>query len=678
MMGCGFHFPWFFFLIIGLQAPLSLSLTSQGSALLKFRARVNSDPHGTLANWNVSGINDLCYWSGVTCVDGKVQILDLSGYSLEGTLAPELSQLSDLRSLILSRNHFSGGIPKEYGSFENLEVLDLRENDLSGQIPPELSNGLSLKHLLLSGNKFSDDMRIKIVRLQSSYEVRLKKSPKLSPLAVLGCINRKLGHCVSRNRIIRVKKVEAIVFRIKATSRRFLKAFPSFLEETDIYKRRELLEETSNLAAEPAPSAPSPSPGIITEASPRSSGSFPAVTNAKKRRPPLVPPVPSPDKGSTSPDISKNQPQDNKQSKGSKHVWLYVVIAVASFVGLLIIVAVIFFCRKRAVKSIGPWKTGLSGQLQKAFVTGVPKLNRSELETACEDFSNIIETFDGYTVYKGTLSSGVEIAVASTAIAESKEWTRAMEMAYRRKIDTLSRINHKNFVNLIGYCEEDDPFNRMMVFEYAPNGTLFEHLHDKETEHLDWSARMRIIMGTAYCLQHMHGMNPPMAHTDFNSSEIYLTDDYAAKVSEIPFNLEARLNPKKHVSGDLEQTSLLLPPEPEANVHSFGVLMLEIISGKLSFSDEYGSIEQWASKYLEKDDLGEMIDPSLKTFKEEELEVICDVIRECLKTEQRQRPSMKDVAEQLKQVINITPEKATPRSSPLWWAELEILSSEAT
>ena len=51
------------------------------------------------------------------------------------------------RYRILSRNHFSGGIPKEYGSFENLEVLDLRENDLSGQIPPELSNGLSLKHL---------------------------------------------------------------------------------------------------------------------------------------------------------------------------------------------------------------------------------------------------------------------------------------------------------------------------------------------------------------------------------------------------------------------------------------------------------------------------------------------------------------------------------------------------
>lgn len=43
----------------------------------------------------------------------------------------------------------------------------------------------------------------------------------------------------------------------------------------------------------------------------------------------------------------------------------------------------------------------------------------------------------------------------------------------------LSRVNHKNFVNLIGYCEEDEPFTRMMVFEYAPNGQLFEHLHGK-------------------------------------------------------------------------------------------------------------------------------------------------------------------------------------------------------
>lgn len=47
------------------------------------------------------------------------------------------------------------------------------------------------------------------------------------------------------------------------------------------------------------------------------------------------------------------------------------------------------------------------------------------------------------------------------------------------QVEALSKINHKNFVNLIGYCEEDAPFTRMLVFEYAPNGTLYEHLHCK-------------------------------------------------------------------------------------------------------------------------------------------------------------------------------------------------------
>jgi serine/threonine protein kinase len=45
------------------------------------------------------------------------------------------------------------------------------------------------------------------------------------------------------------------------------------------------------------------------------------------------------------------------------------------------------------------------------------------------------------------------------------------------QITSLSRVNHKNFVNLLGYCQEEQPFTRMMVFEYAPNGTLYEHLH---------------------------------------------------------------------------------------------------------------------------------------------------------------------------------------------------------
>lgn len=55
----------------------------------------------------------------------------------------------------------------------------------------------------------------------------------------------------------------------------------------------------------------------------------------------------------------------------------------------------------------------------------------------------------------------------------------------------------------------------------------------EEFEHLDWSARMRLIMGTAYCLQHMHELNPPISHPKLRSSSILISEDFAAKVTSV-------------------------------------------------------------------------------------------------------------------------------------------------
>jgi hypothetical protein len=64
-------------------------------------------------------------------------------------------------------------------------------------------------------------------------------------------------------------------------------------------------------------------------------------------------------------------------------------------------------------------------------------LQRSELERACEDFSNIVATYPHYTVYKGTLSFGVEIAVVSTTITSRKEWSEHSEACFRKKVTTI-------------------------------------------------------------------------------------------------------------------------------------------------------------------------------------------------------------------------------------------------
>ncbi|MBA0748483.1 hypothetical protein Gogos_005296 [Gossypium gossypioides] len=639
---------WSFFVEAGCLPLQRLVYVAMGGlALLEFRARIDSDPYGAFANWN-SNDTTPCMWYGVHCVDGKVQMLDLSSLALKGTLAPELGKLSDLRSLVLYRNRFSGVIPKEFGELTKLELLDLRENDLSGMVPAEIGEMLSLKCFIWQSSwRQFNGAGLLFIQIQGalirSLNTVLIQWFKLQKDTLAECNDSCCGSseqqmaCNARNLVVP-------------------------------FERRGLLGSSKNLPAVPATAVPS-TEQIIALPTTRSSGSFPAVpkeTGTKSEPDDESSETNSEPADQSSQANSKPVDQSSENSKGettaeksSGDLWKYFIIIPCILV-FIVFVALAFMCRKRAAKGIG-----------------VPKLNRSELETACEDFSNIVQAIDGCTVYKGTLSSGVEIAVTSICVSSSKEWPKSSETGFRRKIDRLSRINHKNFVNLIGYCMDDKPFSRMMVFEYAPNGTLFEHLHVEDMEHLDWSGRVRIIMGVAYCLLYMHhDLNPPISHPNLSSSFIYLTDDYAAKISEI-LGFDSATKSNNSVDDGSQDSKLDPYADPETNVYSFGILLLEIISGKLVYSKEQGSIEEWASQYLnDKGSLNNLVDPTLKGFKAEELEVICEVIQECIQSEPRQRPTMKDVSSKLRQAFNITPEQAVPRLSPLWWAELEILSME--
>ncbi|XP_044461200.1 protein MALE DISCOVERER 2-like [Mangifera indica] len=714
----GFRLLRFLVLIASLEIQGYWSLNADGLALWEFRSGVNQDPYGAFANWDPKDPTP-CLWSGVHCLNGKVIMLDLKELYLEGTLAPELAKLRDLKILILHKNRFSGAIPKEFGELTKLELLDLRNNKLSGTIPVEVGGMLSLKRMLLCNNEFEGSIPVELTRPNLQFELQCDENLISSVVAGIGCLNRKCGHRIQHTSFKQLNKAESFVSLVKGVLTRYLNLLPlpvlklgkdsldtygdhccTYLpgsSETHIVQymqnlvnvaRRRLHEQSSNLPAAPATSGPSPNQ-IIALPIARSSGTFPAVPNAKKNLPQPAPQPSEADEGFPSPSndvtISQHSPSPPSQSTGTESsdssgsAWRYIYIVPGGAALFIFAAATVVMCRTRAAETIRPWKTGLSGQLQKAFITGVPKLNRSELETACEDFSNIIDTGDGCISYKGTLSNGVEIAVASTTITSAKNWSKSSETIYRKKIDTLSRINHKNFVNLIGYCEEAEPFSRMMVFEYAPNGTVYEHLHVEDLEHLDWNARMRIIMGTAYCLQYMHDLNPPVAHTNLHSSCIFLTDDYAAKVAEVSFPSQSVLQSK--VSGENSVGKSELPPvaDPETNVYNFGILLLELISGKLPYSDEHGPIEKWAAEYLDnKESICQIIDPNLNSVKNDEVDIICNVIKDCIQPNPEHRPTMKDVVARLREVTNISPDQAIPRLSPLWWAELEILSSEAT
>ncbi|XP_028768984.1 inactive receptor-like serine/threonine-protein kinase At2g40270 isoform X2 [Neltuma alba] len=622
----------------------SSPLNNEGLALLKLKNRVVRDPFGALSNWNGEGVHtDPCSWFGVECsVHGKVVSLNLKDLCLEGTLAPEIGKLTHIKSIILRNNSLFGEIPKEISQLEELEVLDLAHNNFKGSFPSDPGSNPSLTTLPIDHH---GDLHYKRKLLHRSKARRLRDDNKES---------------------------------ISPSS----SPFPSSLPPD--YEPFSPSESPSN-----PPSALTPSPYILPplrspEVSPSPSPSSIFLTPSIS---PMVTPTPGISLPANPPTVVSSPSQSNwisepspasfwnqGSTKSFKPQKSLIIWSTAGGVSLLVVVsAIVFTCfRTSRVVTVKPWSTGLSGQLQKAFITGVPNLRRAEVQAACEDFSNIIGSIPEGTVYKGTLSSGVEIAVVSTAVTSSKYWPKTMEAQFRRKIETLSRVNHKNFVNLIGYCEEKKPFTRMMVFEYAPNGTLFEHLHIREAEQLDWGMRMRIAMGIAYCLEHMHQLEPPISLRNLQSSSIYLTEDNAAQVSDLCFwNDMAAATKKSSAATEPSETPSTYPKE---NVYSFGVILFELITGRTPYPVEIGFLSQYLTMGQS---LRDLVDPTLNSVQAEEVEKWWELIKECLHSEPEKRPTMREVAAKLKEITGMGPDGATPKSSPLWWAELEIMSTDS-
>ncbi|KAL7264249.1 hypothetical protein ACSBR1_002244 [Camellia fascicularis] len=647
-------------LLLFLQSlSLCFSLNTEGLALLKFRDGVVRDPFGALSDWNdLGGEVDPCSWIGVECSeDGKVVILNLKDLCLEGTLAPELGKLTYIKLILLDNNNFN--ISPELYELQMLSEFQVDENQLTSATLKASCNSKSCSwNTVQDGNvaqrRLLQHLKATIPPPKVKRDRHSKRGSELSPFPSIS-----LSPSPSSSPSPSPSPLPSTFSPSVSPSNSPFSSFP--------------FPPSGSKSLPPDPPQASPPDSLVPSPSPRPPTSPPSLSPSNPpldSKPPVHHSAPWPSPAST-------HSQNVQRSFNSKHhtILLWSGVTVGSLFVFISALGIFYFPSNKVI-TVKPWATGLSGQLQKAFVTGVPKLQRSELEAACEDFSNIIGSISDGTVYKGTLSSGVEIAVTSTAVKSAEDWSKNLEAQYRKKIETLSKVNHKNFVSLIGFCEEEMPFTRMMVFEYAPNGTLFEHLHIKESEHLDWGMRLRIAMGMAYCLEHMHQLTPPIAHGNLQSSSIYLTEDYAAKISDFSFWNDLTATNMGSAATELLEAQLT---DPESNVYSFGVILFEMVTGRLPYLVDNGSVVDWASDYLNGEQpLREMVDPTLKSFQEEELEKLFQVIKDCVNPDPKHRPTMKEVTARLKEITAMGPDGATPKSSPLWWAELEILSTEGS
>ncbi|KAL9285119.1 hypothetical protein ACSQ67_024511 [Phaseolus vulgaris] len=131
----------------------------------------------------------------------------------------------------------------------------------------------------------------------------------------------------------------------------------------------------------------------------------------------------------------------------------------------------------------------------------------------------------GY-VYKASMPDG-----RVGALKILKAGSGQGEREFRSEVDIISRIHHRHLVSLIGYCISEQ--QRVLIYEFVPNGNLNQHLHGSELPILDWSNRLKIAIGSARGLSYLHdGCNPKIIHRDIKSANILLDNAYEAQVAD--------------------------------------------------------------------------------------------------------------------------------------------------
>ncbi|KAK6137440.1 hypothetical protein DH2020_028797 [Rehmannia glutinosa] len=635
-----------------------------------FPRAIFEDPLLVLSNWNPLD-SDPCNWYGVYCsmAGDHVLKLNISGASIKGFIAPEFYQLSVLQELILHGNLLIGTIPKEIGLLKNLKVLDLGSNKLTGPIPPEIGNLTSIEKINLRSNGLTGKLPYELGNLKYLEELRLDRNKFLGaipgnssyPSKTYGMYTSNgspMGFCRSSQ-----LKVVDLSYNF------FVGSIPKCLQ----YLPRSSFQGNCLQDKDPR-QRPAAQCGSFSDKS-LITGTAPPVkthpgVNAKRR--PIE-------------DRSKHQSTD------SKPAWLLALeIVTGIMVGLLFVVALFTAVQKwkRKPSLIIRWKKSASAKdymtvyIDSEAMKNVVRYSRQELEVACEDFSNIIGSSPDSLVYKGTLKGGPEIAVISLCVKE-ENWTGYLELYFQQEVADLARLNHENAGKLLGYCRESNPFTRMLVFEYASNGTLYEHLHYGEGCQFSWTRRMKIVIGIARGLKYLHTeLDPPFTISELNSSSVYLTEDFSPKLVDFEC-WKTVLSRSEKSSGTIsnEGAVCILPNSMErrhldiqGNIYAFGILLLEVVSGRPPYCKDKGCLVDWAKEYLQLPDVMScVVDPELKHFRQEDLKVICEVVNLCIHPSSSTRTSIKELCSMLESGIDPSI-SAEFNSSSLAWAELALSS----
>ncbi|KAK1619219.1 hypothetical protein QYE76_024736 [Lolium multiflorum] len=250
----------------------------------------------------------------------------------------------------------------------------------------------------------------------------------------------------------------------------------------------------------------------------------------------------------------------------------------------------------------------------------LPVMDLSLIQAATNNFSKENKLGEGGfgPVYRGVLDGGSEIAVKRLS-ARSRQGAAE----FRNEVELIAKLQHRNLVRLLGCCVEND--EKMLVYEYLPNRSLDAFLFGTaRTAHLDWRMRQSIILGIARGLLYLHEDNyMKIVHRDLKASNVLLDNKMNPKISDFGMAKIFEDEVIEVNTGHVVGTYGYMAPEyvmegvfsVKSDVFSFGVLVLEILSGQrngaMYMQEHQHTLIQDAWKFWNEDRAAEFMDASL-------------------------------------------------------------------